>query len=666
MRALKILVALIVALVAVVAIFIWVGIPSDYLVEKIRTEFKAQTGREVEIAGGAKLVELWPTLSVEVRDITVVPNSDEAAQVKVASARAEIEASSIFSGKPKITGFKIVHPVLQVPLVRRAKPAAAAKSRDAGAPKKLEIPAIGNIAVEDATVQFMRSKDKVESHLDHINVTAKITEPDHLLQAAGSAKAGSQDVRFEVKSKASIDKIDQSLPVEMALELPGLLDGKLASTANVTTNGSLVKINDLEGTIDQKRFTGFASIDLASKPKIKLDLDFKHLSFGATSPSSTAKATPGEPWSDEKIDLDSLNFIDTQVAFSAAELNIGTLRLAPVYVEAALVNGVLNLAASNTGVYGGKGDGLLTLDVSRDVQRQTVQLNLSGVHALPLLSSLANFRELDGTMQGRFDVRSSGASARAIVSSLAGTMDLHFRDGTILDVNIADMVHTLTHSTLTGWQENSSQKTDIQELSALFKVNAGRATTDNLKLVGPAVRIDGKGTADLPAKKLQFTLNTQLVLNPEGKSGTGNPVSFGVPVIVEGKWDSPQIYPDMNGILDNPDAAYAKLHQLGVGLFGKSSTGTDFLKGIGTFFDNKGTAPDDKGGTTKDTDTPAVPADKPNAQAPAQPAAPKEAAKDSTKDDSKDTKDTKDDDDKFDDKKTRDKIESILKDFFGK
>jgi AsmA protein len=78
----------------------------------------------------------------------------------------------------------------------------------------------------------------------------------------------------------------------------------------------------------------------------------------------------------------------------------------------------------------------------------------------------------------------------------------------------------------------------------------------------------------------------------EGQGGPANPIGFGVPVMVEGNWDAPKIYPDMVGILDNPDAAYAKLHELGLGLFGdrdgKSGAGDNsFLKGFGTFFNNK-------------------------------------------------------------------------------
>ena len=291
------------------------------------------------------------------------------------------------------------------------------------------------------------------------------------------------------------------------MEAPGLLLGTLSSTANVTSIGSLVKINDLEGTIGKDRFTGWASVDMASKPRVKLDLDFKRLSLAAipSEPDDTTRpSTLDQPWSDQKIDLDGLNYVDAQVAFSASEFEVSSLRLAPVYVEAALVNGVLNLAVSNTGLYGGKGDGILTLDVSAAVPRQTINVNLSGVRALPLLSAFADFRELDGTMQGKIDVQATGASQRAIMSTLGGSVDVLFQDGQIRSMNVAQMVRTLTQTTLNGWQRKKAEKTDLTELSALFKIDRGRATTDNLKILGPLIRVNGTGTADLAAEDIEF------------------------------------------------------------------------------------------------------------------------------------------------------------------
>ena len=57
-------------------------------------------------------------------------------------------------------------------------------------------------------------------------------------------------------------------------------------------------------------------------------------------------------------------------------------------------------------------------------------------------------------------------------------------------------------------------------------------------------------------------------MTTEGQGRAADPVGLGIPVVIDGPWAEPRIYPDMAGILDNPDAAYAKLKEMGKGLFG--------------------------------------------------------------------------------------------------
>ena len=51
--------------------------------------------------------------------------------------------------------------------------------------------------------------------------------------------------------------------------------------------------------------------------------------------------------------------------------------------------------------------------------------------------------------------------------------------------------------------------------------------------------------------------------------------------MIDGPWSEPRIYPDMAGMLDNPDAAYAKLKEMGKGLFGPGGGGLGGLSGLG-------------------------------------------------------------------------------------
>jgi AsmA protein len=68
-------------------------------------------------------------------------------------------------------------------------------------------------------------------------------------------------------------------------------------------------------------------------------------------------------------------------------------------------------------------------------------------------------------------------------------------------------------------------------------------------------------------------------MTTEGQGRTNDPVGFGIPVMIEGSWSEPRIYPDMAGMLDNPDAAYAKLREMGKGLFGPSGAGLGNILG---------------------------------------------------------------------------------------
>jgi AsmA protein len=63
------------------------------------------------------------------------------------------------------------------------------------------------------------------------------------------------------------------------------------------------------------------------------------------------------------------------------------------------------------------------------------------------------------------------------------------------------------------------------------------------------------------------------VLTTEGQGRAADPVGLGIPVVIEGTWAEPRIYPEIQGILDNPDAAYAKLKEMGKGLFGSGGGG---------------------------------------------------------------------------------------------
>jgi len=559
----------------VIALLLMIGIPSRVMTQAIQDRVERETGYRLVVSGATRL-GIWPTLNVTLNDITAQdPKArDTDGRLTIGSVQADIALHSALSGHPHVSELVITKPVLHVPLRRERDTRADNSPKPATTPDDSAANdfTIDRVKVIDGAVVFVNLRDRFESRVDGINADVMIGA-DRQITLTGNARSGEHPLKIDIKAllpAASMER--QNIPVELMLNSPG---GSLSARAQLRTNGAMLQINGLTGTLDGMQFNGWASADLASKPLVKVDLDFQRFDLGTPSRGQPAVTQPAKPWSDEPINLAGLNYVDAQIRMSAAELNIGDARFAPAAADAALGGGVLKAQFSHLGVYGGEADGELTVDVSGNDQNYMLRSDLAGVRALPLLSSLADFDKIDGKMQARLAFRSGGLSQRAIVSALSGTASVVFQDGAIRDLNIARMIRSLTSGTLSGWQQGRDQTTDLTQLRASFRIEQGQATTNDLTLAGPLVRITGAGTVDLASKTLAFRVEPKLVMTTEGQGGAANPVGLGIPVAIEGPWAEPRIYPDVAGILDNPDAAYAKLKELGKGLFGQGgSSGT--------------------------------------------------------------------------------------------
>ncbi|WP_213742426.1 AsmA family protein [Bradyrhizobium sp. dw_411] len=576
MRALKIAGSAVAAFIVIVGLLLVIGIPSGFLTSVIQERVERDTGYRLTIAGSTR-IGLWPSFNVTLNDVTLegtqkAGDRDTGNHLTVGSIQADMTLASLWSGHPEITDLVITRPVLNVPLRRERGAAPAASSGKASASPREDgsnTPTIERLKVTDATIVFSNARDRVENRIEGINADATVSA-DRKIRITGSARAGEHPIKFNIKATAPTPPLErQTVPVDLTLDVPDVLQAPLTGKAEVRFNGSVVMINGLTGTLGDGAFNGWASVDLASKPLVKLDLDFQRLDIAAArGPSATQDAPSSPTWSNAPLDVTGLNYVDAQIRVSAAELNIGEGHFAPVAIDATLASGVLKCGITNLGAYGGQASGEIDIDAGGATPAYTMRADLTGVRALPLLRSAAGFDKLDGKMQAKISVRSSGQSQRAIMSGLNGTAFATFQDGAIRGLNVAQMIRSLTASTLSGWQENREQTTDLSQLSASFRIEQGQATTSDLNLVGPLVKMTGTGTVDLGRKSLAFRVEPKLVMTTQGQGRATDPVGFGIPVVIDGPWAQPRIYPDMAGMLDNPDAAYAKLKEMGQGLFG--------------------------------------------------------------------------------------------------
>lgn len=551
MKASKILVGTIAAVVIAAGALLITGIPAGFLNSTIRDRIARETGYRATIAGSTR-IGMWPSLKIAMNEVTLeVPNDNGGHRIIVGSVEAIMTPGSLWSPQPDISELVIKHPMVTIPLLRERRPSARAEAptqaesaRDRDAASRID-----RITITDGEVTFSNARDHFERHIAGIGLDALISA-DRRLNLTGSARAQGHPIAFEVKASVPGLPLDrQTIPLELSIDAPDLLGGRLASKAALQLNGMVAMINGISATIGDGAFSGWASIDFASKPRVELGLDFARLDVGAASASAVSKTSAS--WSNATIEMTALNYVDAQFRLSAAELNVGKAHFAPAAIEGGIENGLVKCVISNLGAYEGLANGQIDIDVSHGTPAYTIRSDLTGVRALPLLRAAADFDKLDGKLSARIAVRSEGQNQQEIMSNVRGTASVNFRDGAIRGLNVAQMIRSLISGPRSGWQGNSEQSTDLTQLSASFRIDKGQAETSDINLVGPLVKMTGAGTIDLGRQTLALRGEPKLVMTTKGQGRSSDPIGFGIPVVIEGPWADPRISADIGGILDN-------------------------------------------------------------------------------------------------------------------
>jgi AsmA protein len=589
------------AMIAAAGVAFTFGLPASFLADALRARVEAETGYRLAIAGPVRIA-LRPGLTLFADAVTLSDPATAGARAPFSAARiaGHLSLAGLLQGKPRIDTLTLTRPVLQVsaPRADRARPASPG-GPSVPARQSAEIPAaLARLVVEDGTLVLYDEAVRSESRFTGIEVDAMLPSAVQALDMKARGNVGRQAIMLRAQSTAPAGDLAGGFPVTFTLDAPGLIDAPLAARAQVTLSRTALGIAGLRGDIGGNAVSGALAADFSTAtPHLRGELSFQRLLIAAGPPPASADhiaasgaQAPADEWSDREIDLEPLHYFDADVTLTAGEFVFHKLRLAPLSLKATLAGGLLRVSLAQTALYGGRMTATFVTDAAQKIPAHAARLDLDGVSALPLFSDLADFDAFDGRLRGKLDLTATGQSPRALVASLSGTADLKLSDGEIRGLNVADMMRSLMSQVLTGWQAGERKKTDFNEFSATFQLKDGQATTLDLNLAGPLVRMRGTGIVDLLTRQLSFRLDPKVVASLEGQGGPSDPLGLGVPVIVQGPWREPQIYPDIAGIADDPAAAFEKLRTLGAGLFGlfggdqkngRKSGEPDIIKSIG-------------------------------------------------------------------------------------
>ncbi len=331
----------------------------------------------------------------------------------------------------------------------------------------------------------------------------------------------------------------------LPLDLQGRMAYALAgSTASVQLTGlagdSQIK---LAGTSQKGAITLNASAD-------RLDLDAllgthataarPPAASGARPAALTASAqTPAKP-----IDLSPLRALDLDASLQIGRLRFKGMQWSQLQMRVRDDRKAVTVDPFSLQGYGGSLSG--TARVNLGTAHYTLKQSARNLRIQPIIQALSGRDFLLGTANGSLALDTRGKTPDALLRALSGTAQFEVRNGAIKGFNLAQSLRDAGSLLRLGQDRQAmtsgAQQTDFTSLSVSFQIAQGVASSSDLSLQSPLLRVGGEGRFDLPAQTLDYVLRPTLVGTLAGQGGEQAAALKGltVPVRISGPFAQPQ------------------------------------------------------------------------------------------------------------------------------
>lgn len=350
---------------------------------------------------------------------------------------------------------------------------------------------------------------------------------------------------------------------------PGDQLQRVEASGNLVASAERIELNGAQVRLDE--ITGNGDLDIAlggPRPRVTGALTVPALDITPYLPEqSTGGSGNGEgagipPWSEAPIDLSGLGVIDADLDLSVGLFEYGEVDISDVDLDVAIENSRLDARLRRFGLYDGSGAVRVVANNRNNRPSFRVTANLDGLDAGPFLTAAAGFDRLAGHGGMNVDLRASGNSQAAIMRSLSGNGQFAFRDGAIIGINLAETIRNVNsffNAAPAGEAETSSEdesqaetgdqaQTDFSSLNGSFTLTGGRATTDDLSMLSPLLRVGGNGWVNMGEQNLDLRMRPRLVASIEGQGGASDLQGVEIPVRIRGGFNDVSVGVDTDAV----------------------------------------------------------------------------------------------------------------------
>jgi AsmA protein len=337
--------------------------------------------------------------------------------------------------------------------------------------------------------------------------------------------------------------------------------------SNIHFYNNELKLSEISVELDKLVFTGSSTITLSDPLMVNANIDLGILNLNPYLPEKAtvepekpnedgvAGNTKSEPlvWDDSEIDLSALSLINTDITIQSRQLFVQDIKLGKNKLVVKTDNGIASIKLSDFQGYEGQGTGSIKVVANKKPYQITSKFELAKINAEPLLTDAVGFDKLLGKGQLAWDLTTRGLSQRDLISHLNGELNFSFIDGAVKGLNLAAIAKSATNimsGNLAGVSLDSdftnAEKTDFAALTGTFKVNNGVATTNNVSLNNPFIRVLGAGDIDLPATRISMQVITEMVASVQGQAANEAKSGIKIPIKISGPFHKIKIRPDVS------------------------------------------------------------------------------------------------------------------------
>jgi AsmA protein len=592
-KRLAIAAAALIAAAFVVLIGFAAFLPAASVRDAVKAEIRAVTGLD-PVLGDEVSLSLFPSGSVRFHNVRL---ANEAAGEPVVTADeliARLRYFPLLAGHIEIADVTLVHPVIKVAF------SATGESNWSGLisslaralqPHSDRTASFSEIGIQNGTVIVYDGGSDATERLEGVdfqvawpsisrsfganghfswhneNVEASLTLSDFLAALTGEhsglkVRLASVPLTLAFDGAASDEptlKIQGTLGVEASSlrealrwigndKLPFGGFGRFALRAQSDIGGRVAALSNVNVELDGNSAEGALTISADPHRLVQGTLAADALDLTPYVSGIRLQARNERNWNQLPITLDGFNDLSLDLRLSAANIKISSARLGRTAVAATMRDGKINITVGESQAFGGLAKGNLGVANAAGGVAVTSHMQFADVDLDNCLGQVFGLHRIEGRGTLTVNVDGTGDSVLAVTHALNGTASLNAGSGALTGINIEQLLRRLERRPLSGSGDFRSGRTPFDQLAVSLKVNQGVVSIDDMRIVGPSVRLAVSGQASVPTRDLDLKGVATLI-----SSTTTD--EFVLPFVVQGPWDDPLMLPDAQSLIRRSGAA---------------------------------------------------------------------------------------------------------------